>query len=115
MITKYECTNISSQDPKALAEFYRAIGAPVFVSNDCYDGWRLGNEEEAYICVWDENKWGKSTAGYVTSVFKVDDLQKTYEEIIAKGIEAEPPKPTAWGGQELVLEDPDGNNILLLI
>lgn len=115
MITKYECTNISSKDPKALAEFYRAIGAPVYLNNDCYDGWRLGNEKEAYICVWDENKWGKSTAGYVTSVFRVDDLQKTYEEIIAKGIKAEPPKSTAWGGQELVLEDPDGNNIILLL
>ena len=84
------------------------------MNNDCYDGWRLGNENEAYICVWDENRWGKSTAGYVTSVFKVDNLQKTYAYIISKGIAAEPPKKTAWGGEELVLEDPDGNKIILL-
>lgn len=115
MITKYECTNISSKNPKALAEFYRNIGAPVYVSDECYDGWRLGNENEAYICVWDENRWGKSSAGYVTSVYKVDDLQKTYEEITSRGIETEPPKTTAWGGQELILEDPDGNKIILLL
>jgi len=114
MIVKYQCTNISSKNPKALAEFYRNIGAPVYVADDRYDGWQLGNENEAYICVWDENKWGKSTAGSVTAVFKVDDLQKTYEELIGKGIEAEPPKTASWGGQELVLEDPEGNRIILL-
>ncbi len=51
MIVKYECTNISSKNPKELADFYRSIGAPVHVDNECYDGWQLGNPNEAYICV----------------------------------------------------------------
>lgn len=79
MITKFECININSKDPKALYDFYEAIGTPVFAINGCYDGCRLGNETEGYICVWDA-KWGKSTAGFVTNVFRVDDLQKTYED-----------------------------------
>ena len=70
MITKFECVNINSKDPQALYDFYEAIGAPVFAINGCYDGWRLGNETEGYICIWD-SKWGKSTAGFVTNVFKL--------------------------------------------
>lgn len=115
MIIKYECTNISLKNPKALAEFYQKLGAPCQVNGENYDGFRIGNLNESYICVWDENKWGKSTAGQITSVFKVDDLQKTYLEMVEKGIQASPPKTTVWGGQELTLEDPDGNKIILLL
>ena len=59
MITKIHCVNITSKDPKALADFYRAIGAPVFVEDEDYDGWNLGNPENGgSICVWNENNWG---------------------------------------------------------
>lgn len=115
MIKKFACVNITSKDPEGLAGFYRTIGVPVFVQDDNYDGWNLGNpENEASICVWDENTWGKSTAGYITIVFKADDLQKTYEEIKSKGVSIDPPRRADWGGQELVLKDPDGNIIMIL-
>lgn len=115
MIKKLSCVNITSKDPKALAEFYKAIGAPVYVQNEDYDGWNLGNpENSSSICVWDENKWGKSASGYITMVFDTDDLQKTFEEIKGKGIDIEPPKTTDWGGEELVFSDPDGNKVVLL-
>jgi catechol 2,3-dioxygenase-like lactoylglutathione lyase family enzyme len=115
LIKKLMCVNISSLNPKNLAEFYRKIGAPVYVNGDVYDGWNIGTpENNVSVCVWDENKWGKSTAGYITIVFEVDDLQKTYEEIISKGINIDPPRTADWGGKELVFCDPDGNKILLL-
>ena len=115
MIKKLSCVNISSKDPKGLAEFYKTIGVPVYVQNEDYDGWNLGNpENQSSICVWDENNWGKSTAGYITIVFDADDLQKTYEEIKAKGIDIEPPRTADWGGQELVFNDPDGNIVMVL-
>lgn len=113
MITKFECVNINSTNPKALYDFYKTIGAPAFAINGCYDGWRLGNENEGYICVWDA-KWGKSTAGFVTIVFRVDDLQKTYEDLSAKGININPPIKTAWGGEKIEFEDLDGNKLLFL-
>ena len=114
MIKFFECVNISSKNPMALAYFYNAIGVPVYADEDSYDGCHIGNEKEGYICVWDENRWGKSSAGFCTFVFKVDDLQRTYEEITAKGIVIPPIKPTDWGGQELSFEDPDGNKVILL-
>lgn len=114
MSAKFECINISSKQPETLAKYYETIGISVYCPFGCFDGFRIGKEDESYVCVWDENKWGKSTAGYITLVFKVDNLQKTYESLIAKGIPVLPPKTTAWGGQELLLEDPDGNKIILL-
>lgn len=115
MITKFHCVNITSKDPKALAKFYRAIGAPVYVENDCYDGWNIGDPEKGgTICVWDENSWGKSTAGYITVVLDSNDVEKTYEEIKNKGFEINPPKTADWGGKELILNDPDGNIVMIL-
>ena len=115
MITKLHCVNITSKDPEALADFYRAIGAPVFVKGSDYDGWNLGNPENGgSICVWNENTQGKSTAGYITIVLDADDLRKTYEEFKSKGIEIEPPRTADWGGQELVFNDPDANIVMLL-
>lgn len=60
IINKLSCVNISSKDPKVLAEFYRTIGVPVYVNNNCYDGWNLGNPNDSgTACVWDENNCGK--------------------------------------------------------
>ncbi len=115
MITKLLCVNISSKNPQRLAQFYQTIGVPVFVEDQNYDGCNLGNPaNESSVCVWDENKWGKSTAGYVTIVFRADDLQQTYEEIKSKGIKIDPPRIADWGGQEMVFNDPDGNIVMLL-
>lgn len=115
MIKKLSCVNITSKDPKGLAEFYRNIGVPVFVNGEDYDGWFLGNpENEGCVCVWDENNWGKANAGYITMVFDTDDQQKTYEEIKTKGISINPPKKADWGGLELSLKDPDGNIVMIL-
>ncbi|MBQ4048705.1 MAG: VOC family protein [Clostridia bacterium] len=113
MILKLECVNLSSKDPAALAAFYQKLGAPVQIVSGYEDGWHLGGSE-GYVCVWDENRWGRSTAGFVTVVFRVDSLQNTYAELTAKGFVLEPPHQTDWGGEELGLQDPDGNRVIFL-
>ena len=37
MIKNFKCVNISSKDPKALADFYISIGAPVFIEDGNYE------------------------------------------------------------------------------
>lgn len=115
MIKNIKCVNISSKDPKALAGFYMSIGAPVYIEDGSYDGWFIGDPKQGgTVCVWDENSWGKSTEGFVTIVLETDDVHKTYEEIISKGINIDPPRTADWGGQELVFKDIDGNIVMLL-
>lgn len=113
MILKLECVNLSSKDPAALAAFYQKLGAPVQVVSGYEDGWHLGGSD-GYVCVWDENRWGRSTAGFVTVVFHVDSLQNTYAELAARGVALDPPHRTDWGGEELGIEDPDGNRVIFL-
>ncbi len=116
MITKFQCINISSTNPKALVEFYnQKLGVPILEMDENYDGVSLGFVADApCITIWDENKWGKSNEGAVNLVFGCDDLDKTYAELKAKGVELDQPMIAAWGGQELPLLDPDGNKVLLL-
>lgn len=76
------------------------------------DGWNIGDPEKyGTVCVWNEENWGKSAAGYVTIVLETDDLQKTYEDIKLKGINIKPTRAADWGGQELVFKDTDGNEL----
>jgi predicted enzyme related to lactoylglutathione lyase len=116
MITKLLGQNISTKDPKMIAEFYQSIGAKVFRTfGESYDGSRIANTEEATcVYIWDSNKWGAASAGYVNLVFEVDSLQKTYEELKVKGLNIDPPEKQTWGGYELHLVDPDGNRISFL-
>lgn len=115
MIKNFKCVNISSKDPKALADFYMSIGAPVYIEDGSYDGQFIGDPKQGgTVCVWDENSWGKSTEGFVTIVLETDDVHKTYEEITSKGINIDPPRTADWGGQELVFKDIDGNIVMLL-
>ncbi len=116
MITNYKCVNISSVNPKALVEFYNLVlGIPILEHDENYDGVSLGFKNDSpVITIWDENNWGKSSEGKVNFVFECDDLESTYEDLKAKGVNLEPPKTAVWGGKELQLLDLDGNKILLL-
>jgi len=116
MITKFRGMNISSDDPKKLALFYRdVLGLTMLDEDENFDGVTFGNcEGEPVIWIWDAKNWGKSNTGTVTLVFDCDDHDKTYEELKAKGVALDPPKVAVWGGKELFVKDPDGNTILIL-
>ncbi len=45
--------------------------------------------------------------------FQCDDVQKTYDELSARGVEfQQPPKKESWG-TSAILKDPDGNAFVL--
>lgn len=108
--------NISSKDTKRLVLFYQDILGLKIIENDPnYDGVTFGNnKDEPVFWIWDENKWGKANNGTVCLVFDCDDHDKTYQELIQKGVSLDPPKTAVWGGKELHVKDPDGNKILIL-
>lgn len=63
--------------------------------------WRQGDEDNSVVC----NHFVFSTNG------KMDEV---YENIVAAGIECKPPFTAVWGGRELILHDPEGNELLFL-
>jgi len=115
MITSFFRFNLTSNDPKALVEFYRdVIGMPIMGEIDPqYDGVSLGFTPEPHLCIWraDENK--KVTSGNAELVFMCDDVNKTYEELRLARVGSDPPFETYWGGLVLECHDPDGNLLRL--
>jgi catechol 2,3-dioxygenase-like lactoylglutathione lyase family enzyme len=56
----------------------------------------------------------EATIGQFQNVsFQVDDVEKTYAELTAKGVEfTQPPKKESWGTSAL-FKDPDGNTFVI--
>ena len=51
---------------------------------------------------------------FTNVVFGSNDVQKTYEELKASGVQfSEPPATQPWGGTQAIFQDPDGNSIVL--
>jgi predicted enzyme related to lactoylglutathione lyase len=51
--------------------------------------------------------------GFMNMAFTTDDVQKTYEELSARGVEfVQPPKTEHWG-TSAIFKDPDGNTFVL--
>jgi len=94
---KFSGINISSYDTKKMTVFYRdKLGLNVIG-----DEFEKGRDYDSYD-------------GNVCLIFDHDDLEKLYAELKEKGVALDPPKTADWGGQELVMKDPDGNTIIVL-
>jgi len=115
MITSFFRFNLTSDNPKALVEFYHdVIGMPLLGELDPnFDGVSLGFAVAPHLCIWksDENK--KINSGNAELVFICDDVNKTYEELCRRGLVSEPPFEVYWGGLILECCDPDGNLVRL--
>jgi len=65
-------------------------------------------EKEAAVAMFSKDHMG--SGGGVVLAFQVDDVNKTCEELKAKGVEVfEGPKTTEWGQTVAYFKDPDGN------
>src|SRR5436190_23210010 len=75
----------------------------------------IPGEETAIILVrgyagWDEGRVGK----FAGIVLGTDDIQKTYKELIARGVEfTQAPSEESWGSQAQFV-DQDGNGFVLV-
>lgn len=51
--------------------------------------------------------------GFMNMAWVADDVQKTYDELVARGVEfVQPPKSESWG-TSAIFKDPDGNTFAL--
>ena len=119
MKLKFSGINIHSDEPEKTFEFYRKLGFRVLEEVPPGDKWygavlALQDEnDEPRIWIW--RKGEEETAFCNHFVFSAGgDLDAVYQHIIAAGIACEPPFTAAWGGRELTLRDPAGNELLFL-
>jgi len=117
MIIGFSCTNIFSSNAKELITFYRdVLEIPVQKTDvDDYNGVYFGFIKDApAICIWDAKVFNVPISGNMSFVFSCDNLDKTIDELIRKGLDFESPIKYDWGTYELRIKDPDGNEIVIV-
>jgi catechol 2,3-dioxygenase-like lactoylglutathione lyase family enzyme len=118
MLTKVRSVGIYVSDQQRALDFFRdALGCEVVADIPMGEGegasrWievKLPRDATKLILFTPEGQ--ESRIGEFSNViFHCDDIQQTYEELSAKGVEF-PTKPeqAAWGQWWAVFQDPDGN------
>lgn len=117
MISQVKFCTITVSDQQAALEFYtKKLGFTV-KRDEQMPGhsmrWlelNVAKDKETYVVLWGDPK---KVGGWQPVVFSTDDVQKTYEELSARGVEfTQPPKQESWGWSSM-FKDPDGNIFLL--
>jgi predicted enzyme related to lactoylglutathione lyase len=118
MIRKVKFVTIPVRDQDRAFDFYvNTLGFSVITDQPMGPGLRWIELKPAkgdtgvalYTPPGHENRIG----GFTGISFEVDDVQKTYDELSAKGVEfAQVPKAEAWGTMA-IMKDSEGNQIVL--
>ena len=120
MMYKFSGINIYSKTPEKVFDFYKRLGFHVLEESSPDDRWYGAmlalqeNETEPVIWIWRSNG-DDNTAARNHLVFNAKpDLDELHKSIVSAGIECPPPFTAVWGGRELILHDPEGNELLFL-
>ena len=115
MLKRIKFTTIPVQDQSRALEFYtKKLGLKVFTDQAMGDSRWIelkvsGAETMLVLFPQPDRKPDPLPA----AVFVADDVQATYDELKAKGVEfTQPPKKQPWG-ENAILKDSEGNLILI--
>jgi catechol 2,3-dioxygenase-like lactoylglutathione lyase family enzyme len=120
MITKVKIVSITVQDQQKAVEFYtEKLGFTLIndqpMGDDSGTRWiELSLPEGgAVINLFPPKGPDAKVGGFSNLIFTSDDVQKTYEELQARGVKfIEPPTEQHWGTY-CIFADPDDNHFVL--
>jgi len=113
---KFASIPVSDQD-RALAYYTEKLGFRI-LTDQPFDGKQRWIElsipgAETGVTLFTPQGHEGRIGGFTGISFHCQDVQKTYEGLIARGVEfAAPPKKEPWG-TFVMLKDPDGNQFVL--
>ena len=116
MITHVKFVTIPTRNQDVALAFYTEKLGFKLVTDQPHDDkqrWielRIGSSDTRLVLfTMDEQR----TGGYFNATLACDNVERTYHELTERGVKfLGPPKQEAWGSFVL-LEDPDGNKLLL--
>ena len=111
--------NISTDKPHEVLEFYRKLGFRVL--QEPTEPWfgamialQLSAGQTPVIWIWKSGVNEQEPCCNHLTFMTDGHMDETYAQITSSGIECDPPFTAAWGGRELILHDPAGNELLFL-
>jgi predicted enzyme related to lactoylglutathione lyase len=114
MLKRIKFTSVPVQDQNRALEFYtKKLGLKVFTDQTMGDSrWielKTNGAETMLVLLKQPNH---SPGPMPAVVFVADNIQATYQELKAKGVEfTQPPKKEPWG-EHAILKDSEGNLVL---
>ena len=114
MLKRVKFAMVPVQDQERALEFYtKKLGLKVFTDQPMGDSrWielKVSGAETLVVLVKNSNHQSQATPA---AVFVADNVENTYQELKAKGVEfTQPPKKAPWG-EHAILKDSEGNLIL---
>ncbi len=115
MLKRVKFTSVPVQDQSRALEFYtKKLGLKIFTDQPMGDArWielKVNGAETMLVLFEQRNHTPGQTPGVV---FVADNVQATYQELRAKGVEfTQPPKKESWG-EHAILKDSEGNLVLI--
>ena len=116
MITQIKFASIAVADEDRALDFYtKKLGFKVATDQEYGEGMRwielkIGNAETRFVI---SKSMGKEPGGFQPIVFQTDNVQKTCEELKARGVElTQEPKAESWGTSAM-FKDSEGNLFVL--
>ena len=120
MAITFSGINIMAKDAYKTYEFYKGLGFAVReVDEDLDSEWWCAQLDinGSTLWIWKDHSGhaAKIDRGKALNfVVKCEDIHQSYEEFLAKGYAVSQPEKMFYGGWEMNLTDPDGNEILFL-
>jgi catechol 2,3-dioxygenase-like lactoylglutathione lyase family enzyme len=122
MINRMNCTGVWINDGEKAYDFYaNKLGFKVTQDKKFGEGGRFfmvlppGGGAQLNVCTPAPGMAGAQVGVQTPIVWETDDINATYEDLRAKGVEfPQPPTQQFWGGFEATFKDPDGNLFKLL-
>jgi predicted enzyme related to lactoylglutathione lyase len=118
MIRKLKFTSIPVSDQDRALEFYvTTLGFTLMTDQPMGPGQRWIEvrppKGEAGLALFTPPGHENRVGGFTGISLECDDVEKTFEELSAKGVEfAKPPKKESWG-VSAIMKDSEGNQIVL--
>ena len=116
MIQQIKFASIAVADQNRALDFYtKKLGFKIATDQEYGEGMRwielkIGTAETKLVLF---SPQGQEPGGFQNIVFQTDNVQKTYEELKARGVEfTQEPKTESWGTSAM-FEDSEGNVFVL--
>jgi predicted enzyme related to lactoylglutathione lyase len=113
---KFACIPVKDQD-RSLKFYTQKLGFTVATDRPFTDTQRWIELRipgaDTMVVLFTADGWEDKIGTFQQVTFQADDVEKTYAELVAKGVQFAGPVQKAEWGSSAIMKDPDGNSFVI--